>query len=128
MYLNIRKKIILIDDFLTKNYADIIINYSLRQRYDYQNKISKKNVKLLTGIDYASFDKFNSKNLIKSNKFNITFYFGGGFDYNKISNLISKYQIIKQFILTRIYNSNFIIGPLGKNFKYIKNKIKLRKI
>ena len=33
------KKIILIDDFLTKNYADIIINYSLRQKYDYQNKI-----------------------------------------------------------------------------------------
>lgn len=121
------QKIILIDDFLTKNYADIIINYSPRQKYDYQNKISKRNVKLLTGIEYASFDKFKTKNLIQSDKFNITFYFGGGFDYNKISNLISNLSKNKTVYSTKSVQFNFIIGPLAKNFRNIKNKILLKK-
>ena len=36
------KKIILIDDFLTKNYADIIINYSLRRDMTIKIKLVKK--------------------------------------------------------------------------------------
>lgn len=121
-----KKKIILIDDFNSKNCADYIINYSPEFFFDkkYNKKNLKKNAKLIIGPEYALFDKFSGKLKKKNKKFILTFYFGGGFDFSKINSLIKNLNKLNEFQI------NFIIGPLAKNYyllkKYCKNNKNLR--
>ncbi len=115
-------KIIFIDDFNSKNFADYIINYSPEFFFNnkYKKKNEKKNSKFIIGSEYALFDKFSNIKREKSKKFILTFYFGGGFNFSKINSLINNLHNKDR------WQFNFIIGPVAKNYtfleKYCANK------
>ena len=104
------------------HYSDYIVN-SNPKYIDHSNYI-KKNKKICSYLLGPKFSIINNEKLIKkkSNKKNITFYFGGA------GNLIFYYKILNYIILNKKIpsnvNINIIVGPLCKNKEliYLLNK------
>lgn len=116
-----QKKIICFDDMENrKHFADYIINYNPRNypviNYKYSNN-KKKNAIYLIHPKFNVISSTSKPVPNKNNKFNITFYIGGGGDLKLISDLL---EVSTRMINATSVRFNVIIGPFSKNKNLIK--------
>ena len=119
-------KLIIIDDYLKKNFCDLYINENFYSKKINTNLFLKKNCKKYIGPDY-SFIVGKKRKKIKQKKINL-FLFFGGFDTNELSFKILKYlkedkKIYFRLILNDLKLKKKIKQLNIKNLKIYKQDI-----